>query len=123
MSAGDRLRSETYPSAWAAALAGPLAWFLNLEAVYALTPLACASGSRAGLHFTTFGCLAIAAMGAGLAWFNWVWAARSNPSDAEEGWEARVGFLSLLGLGSAALFTLLILAQWIAILVLDPCSS
>src|SRR3954463_13370947 len=122
MSAGTRLPSHTYPSALIAAAIGPVAWCINLEVVYALAPRACAGGGRGLLHLSTFCCLGIAILGAALSWFNWGWSGWRDPSDADAGWPARVGFLSLLGIASGSLFALLIVAQWIAILALDPCS-
>ena len=56
-------------SAWAAALAGPVAWAADLEAVYALAPRACTSG-RAMLHVATFLGLAVAGLGTLVAGLN-----------------------------------------------------
>ena len=113
--------ASRYPSAWAAALAGPIAWFVDLEVVYALAPHACAVGSRLSLHLATIACLGAVALGGAMARVNWERAGRRNPSDTDHGPEADVAFLSLLGLMTASLFGLLIVAQWIAVVALDPC--
>ena len=108
-------------SAWLAALAGPVAWAADLEAVYALAPRACASG-RATLHLATFLALAVACVGAlvaGLTRASFGGAISANDRGSAA---AQVGFLSAIGLMSNPLFALIIAAQWLAILVLDPCS-
>lgn len=106
---------------WAGLLAGPVAWLVQLQAVYALAQQVCLGLGAWTLHAATLACLLPALGGCGLAWSGWGAAGRHWPSDADEGKLARVRFLSVLGLLTGALFSLLILAQWIAVWLLDPC--
>lgn len=114
-------RSSRYPSAWLAALAGPIAWFADLEVVYALAPHACAAGSRLSLHLASIAFLGLTAAGGAIARVNWSWAGRQNPSDTDYGPTPHVAFLSLLGFLTSSLFALVIVAQWVAVAMLDPC--
>src|SRR4051794_816891 len=124
MNIGGLLRessSSRYPSAWAAALAGPIAWFMDLEIIYALATHACTVGSRLSLHLATIGCLGAVVLAGATARVNWGYAGRRNPSDTDHGPEVQIAFLSLLGLMTASLFGVVIIAQWIAVITLDPC--
>ncbi len=108
-------------SAWLAALAGPVAWAADLEAVYALAPRSCVSG-RAMLHLVTFLGLAAAGLGALVAALNRASFGRAIDADDRGSAAAQIRFLSAIGLMSNPLFSLIIVAQWLAILLLDPCS-
>jgi hypothetical protein len=124
MNAGSVLRESSsgrYPSAWVAVFAGPIAWLMDLEIIYALATHACTVGSRLSLHLATFCCLGVVVLAGATARVNWGHAGRANPSDTDHGPEVQVAFLSLLGLMTASLFGLVIIAQWIAVITLDPC--
>lgn len=107
-------------SLWAGALAGPVAWFVQLQGVYALTMKACDGQTRVMLHLAALACVLLAGAGAGLSWHNWR-GVRGWPSDWDQGSAARVRFLSVLGMLTGALFLVVMLAQWIAVFLLDPC--
>ena len=111
-----------YPRAWAVFLAGPIAWCVNLESVYVLTLHSCAVEGRLSLHLSTLACLAVAILGAVWAGFLWASLGRGVPSDAEAGPGSGAHFLSVLGLIFDPFFAMLILSQWLAIAMLDPCS-
>lgn len=100
-------------------LTPPVAWFTALSASYVIVPWACGSAvGAAALHLVSIVTL-LAAAGAGvLAWTAGPGAGGEWPggSPAE-----RNGFLALLGMFSGALFALIILVQWMAVLILDPC--
>ena len=68
-----------------------------------------------------FCCLGAVVLAGAAARVNWGYAGRANPSDTDHGPEVQVAFLSLLGLMTASLFGLVIIAQWIAVIALDPC--
>jgi hypothetical protein len=110
-----------YPVAWGAFLAGPVAWCVNLECSYALAPHACAVRDHLLLHLSTLACLGAAAAGGGLAWLIWGWHGRETPTEAEAGPGSGAHFLSVLGLVFDPFFALLIVSQWLAIAMLDPC--
>jgi hypothetical protein len=106
---------------WAGCLAGPIAWFLQLEAVYALASGYCGGKGRLGLHLVSLVCLLLAAGGSWASWKGWGTVGHAWPSESEGGTAGRARFMGALGLMSCLFCALVILAQWIAIVVLDPC--
>jgi hypothetical protein len=106
---------------WTGCLAGPVAWFLQLEATYALTSRACAGKSRLGLHLLSLLCLLLVAAGSWAAWRGWSAGGREWPSGSDEGMISRARFMGVLGLMACLLCTVIICAQWIAVAILDPC--
>lgn len=100
--------------------AGPLSFLLHLQLNYMLVPWACATRNSFVLHLVTLGALLLTASGATLAWRNWQETRREGPSSSG-GVLPRSRFLAVLGLLLSALFLLIIMAQWLATLVLSPC--
>ena len=121
MSPEDAVHATSSLRLWAGLLAGPVAWLVQFEAVYAVTPLVCAGGDLLPLHLIMLVGLIVALGGCALSWSDWRTAGRGWPSDADEGKFARARFMSVLGLLTGSLFSLLIVAQWLAVLLLDPC--
>src|SRR4051812_45535055 len=105
---------------WAGILAGPIAWFLQMQVSYALVPWACATGHLIVLHLLTLGGLLIAAAGALTAWREWQRLGREWPKGAG-GPQARSRFMAVLGLLASIMFFLVILAQGIPSFLLNPC--
>lgn len=116
--------SETRLNAvlWAGVLAGPVAWLVHLQTVYVLAVWACGGRGRAALHLVTLLCLAVTAAGIASAWRRWR-SVGEWPSDWGHGRESRVRMLSVLGLLAGTLFALALVAQWFAVLLLDPCPT
>lgn len=109
-----------YGALWAGVLLGPAASLAALELGYVLVERACASGQTAPVHLSFLGCLMVTLLGGGLAWREWRrWGSRL--ASEEGGREGRSRFLALLGVVSAPLFALSIVAQWTATLFLHPC--
>jgi hypothetical protein len=108
-------------SLWAGMLAAPIAWFVQLSIVYALTPHACAAKGRFLLHLASLVCLAVAGFGLRTAWGNWEVIRRGSAADGPRASSGRARFQSLGGLLSGGLFLLIIVAEWLAISVLSPC--
>jgi hypothetical protein len=107
---------------WVGLLSGPAAWAVQLQTAYALASWACDSGTVAlTLHLVSGACLLAAAGGAGVAWRNWQ-AAGGWPSSTDETTTGRTRLMALLGVMTGTLFSLVILAQWVAAMILDPCS-
>src|SRR4051812_6294476 len=100
---------------WAGCLAGPVAWFLQLEATYALAQRACGARSRLALHLTAMACLLLVAAGSWAAWSGWGTVGREWPSGSDEGVIARARFLGALGLMACLLCAVVIVAQWTAV--------
>jgi hypothetical protein len=105
---------------WFALLGGPVAWMLGLGADYNLVRLACAKGTMLPLHLVSLATLLLAASAAAMAWRDWH---RAGPEWPGEGGSVldRSRFMAAAGLGSGTFFSLVILAQWLAKLFLDPC--
>jgi hypothetical protein len=106
---------------WVGVLAGPSLWLLQMEAVYALSMRACLGGGRIVLHLLELACLLLVAGSGWLSWRVWRSAGEGWPSGEDEGAAARARFLCVVGMMTAAMFSLVLIAQWIAIALLDPC--
>ena len=105
---------------WFAVLAGPLAWMLGLNAQYSLVRLACAKGNMLYLHAVTVLTLALALAGVWMALREWRRTGRHWP-DEHGGTMSRSRFMAVVGLMAGALFSLTIVAQWLANVFLNPC--
>jgi hypothetical protein len=112
-------RPESLGRLWTAFLAGPVGWVVAFAA-YALAPAACASHQKGQLHGLTLIGFLIVAGGTALAWRSWT-AAGGPPDPRDEGLVARARLLSTLALLGNALFAALIVAHWLAVLLLHPC--
>jgi hypothetical protein len=105
---------------WLGFLVPPLAFLANLGVAYALVPGSCAGGVSWPLHLTA-AVMLIIALGAGwLAWREWARAGREWPSEQAEP-TARIRFMAALGSIGAVFFSLLIVAQWLAMVILPQC--
>lgn len=105
---------------WTGLLLAPVAVLANIEIAYALVPGACASRSVVSLHLVHAATMLLVLGGGLTAWRCWRevglgWA--DGPGDRV----ARTRFLAGLGVLVSALSVLLILAQWIPVMILDPC--
>jgi hypothetical protein len=99
-------------------LLAPAAWFLDLQASYALAKWACAHDRRIAIVTIGLGDLALVAVAAAVSWSCW---ARVRSADETGGRiEDRSYVLALSGLGLSALFGLLALTST-ATRLLNPC--
>ncbi|HEX9937423.1 MAG TPA: hypothetical protein VGB15_09875 [Longimicrobium sp.] len=105
---------------WFAVLAGPLAWMLGLNAAYSLVRVACAKNSMLYLHAVSLLTLLLALAGGVVAWREWQRAGREWPGEGG-GTLPRSRFMVALGVLASALFSLVIVAQWVASFFLNPC--
>lgn len=106
---------------WFALLAPPVAWFAALNAAYFMVGWAC--GSTAGLlamHLALLAMLAITLLAGAAAWGDWRSGGGGWPDESADPDEVS-RFVTTLAILGAALFSLLIIAKWIAALVLGPC--
>jgi hypothetical protein len=94
-------------SLWAAILAGPAAWALDLVVSYALVGWTCGSERVVVIRAITFAALTIIAAGAAIAW-RALHCTPDQPADAG-GRLPRARFMALLGLASSALFAVAVL--------------
>lgn len=108
-------------SLWGGVLLAPAAFLLNLQITYAVVTLNC-MGARPWLHLSSLATLLLALGGGWLAWREWRRTGEGWPGDAE-GAVPRSRFLAMLGLLTSSLFALVVLAQWVPVLFLGPCSQ
>jgi hypothetical protein len=105
---------------WFGLLLPPAAWLLNLEFGYSLGYSACHGSGMGPVHLASAAALILAALGGAAAVLAWRRSGSDWPADIP-GVVHRSRMLGTLGLGSAALFLLMILTQWVPAFVLDPC--
>lgn len=105
-------------------LGAPLLALVLHQAEYMLAPWACDAGARWVQHLVVL--LVLAGM-VGLGLLARGALARAPAADplansVEARGARRTRFLALVGLGSSAISGVLVLAYWIAVIVLDPCT-
>jgi hypothetical protein len=105
---------------WTGLLLPPLAFLINLELAYALVPPACTAETRILVHVVHLASFLLALYGWLVARRCWQRAGRTWPGQEGESM-GRNRFMAGLGILTGALFLLVIVAQWIPSLLLDPC--
>ena len=105
---------------WFGLIAPPSAWLLNLEFGYSLAHAACHGSGMLPLHAATVAALMLAALGGLVSLTMWRRSGSDWPGDAAGAVE-RGRLFATLGLGGAAFFLMLILAQWIPSFIFNPC--
>lgn len=103
-------------------LVGPLAWLAFLQTAYALVPWACrrpTGGMIALLAAAALG-LALSTAGLAAAWQGW---RRIGHAGAAGGTAtSRTRVMALTGIGTSALFVLVVVAGMLPLLLLAPCN-
>src|SRR4051812_8930910 len=103
---------------WVGLLGGPVAWFVQLNLGYALSWWACGFGRPLlPAHLATAACLAGAVVSGVIAARYWR-AVRGWPSGSEAGALGRTRVMAVVGVMTGALFSVAIVAEWCAILLL-----
>lgn len=105
---------------WTGVLLPPLAFLTNLEVAYAFVTRSCDRGDQLLIHLTHAVCLLLSLGGLWAAWRAWQAEGAEWPGQAG-GVVGRTRFMAGLGLLIGAMFTLVILAQWIPGFLLSPC--
>jgi hypothetical protein len=105
---------------WAGVLVGPLATLVQLQTNYALVLWACGAGRTWALHAVASAALLLC-VGAGLL-------SLRNWRKAGGGWEdegagvlPRSRFMSVVGMFVSLMSALVVVAQWIAVFIYNPC--
>lgn len=106
---------------WTGVLAGPLLWFLNQQANFALTPWACRTQQVEVLHGVALTCLLGTLLAGAAAWGDWRFA-DERLREVRTNYLVRGRFMAQVGVFSSALFALVIIAMWLPNLLLDPCA-
>jgi hypothetical protein len=94
----------------------------NLQAQYALVPLACAKGVSLAVHVPPVVCLLVVAAAAVLALREWRAGGCGSPG-SEAGVVARARFLGALGIAQSLFFAVIIIAMWAADAFLNTCDG
>jgi hypothetical protein len=105
---------------WSSILIGPAAWFLNLEANFAIAPLACSGGAKPYLYLVSTITLLLTLAAAWMAFAQWHQPERRAAGELAPV-DARRRGMALAGLGLSALSFLVILAQTIPNLLFAGC--
>ncbi|HEU4563841.1 MAG TPA: hypothetical protein VFS05_04290 [Gemmatimonadaceae bacterium] len=105
---------------WYGVLAPPLAVLVHMNVIYPLVERACITGSRLALWIVPLVFLAIAISGGLVSLGVWRRAGSEWPGDHREAL-GRERLLAVVGMLGAALFSAIILWQWIATFILSPC--
>jgi hypothetical protein len=105
---------------WAAFIAAPLAWLIDLEASYATVDWACAHDRRAVLFLFPLACLAIIAVAAWVSRSIWDDLGRDTSLDGASV-KDRTRFLAVIALMMCATFALVIITTFAARSLLSPC--
>jgi hypothetical protein len=97
----------------------PLAFLANLGIAYVMVPRECVSGNPLPLHLTHLVFLLLSVIG---GWIGWRARGQLSSNSPEASAElGRVNLMVATALLGSVMFTLVILAQWVASLLLDPC--
>jgi hypothetical protein len=102
---------------WLSLLTGPVAWSVQLVLVYALSSWTCDGDTLAPLHVASAFCLAAAATGGVFSW-KWWRSLGGWPSDHDEAAAGASRTMLVLGVMTGTLFSVVIVAQWLAAVVL-----
>jgi hypothetical protein len=105
---------------WIGLLLPAATFFAHLQVGYVLIPWTCVVKQPAWVHI--IGIMAVVVAGAGTlaAWRTWMRAGREVPGEGG-GAFPRTRFLGAIGLGIGAIFTLILVAQWLAAFFIGVC--
>ena len=101
-------------------LLGPVIALANQQTIYSTNMWACGHGAHAVMHVVPAVGLLVSIGVAMLAYRDWSAVGRGT-QDETDGAEARTRFVALLGISASLLSSLVIVAQWAAIFVFEPC--
>lgn len=105
---------------WTGLLLAPAVFFLHLQGNYLLVLWACENQGIAWVHAASAAAIAVAALGAFVAWRLWGATGRSAPGESP-GTEARARFLAVCGLAVSSVIVLILVAQLVTGFFVSPC--
>jgi hypothetical protein len=100
---------------WLAMVGSPTIWLIQFQTIYMLVYPACGSHHNAVIHATCAGfalCIAVILL---IAWRHW-----TSARAAETAGRTR-RFMAVTGVMVSGLFLVVVIAQWIAAVMVDPC--
>lgn len=99
---------------------GPFVALMNQETIYTVNMWACGHRERGVMHIVPILSLLVVIATGVVAYINWQALGRGF-EDELGAIEARSRFIALLGIAISAFCAIVIVAQWLAIFVFDPC--
>jgi hypothetical protein len=105
---------------WIGLFLAAAVFFAHLQIRYVLVPWACATNGQLWIHVVDVLALALALLGAFVAWRTWQSAGREEPSEAA-GAMPRTRMMGVMGLGMSLMFALVLLGQWVTTFFFSPC--
>jgi len=112
------MKSET--TLWTGIVAGPIAWFVNLEVSFALASAACSDSGKLLLHLAATISLLVTLAAGCLSFSQWQ-VLQTNDAGEPTPFCSRRRAMALAGMCLSALFFLVTLAQAIPNVVLGGC--
>ena len=107
---------------WIGLLLPPLAWGLQLQTVYLTSEYGCATSRFVWNHAVSAAALILSLLGLAVAW--WCWRLLGSTTEDEGGTPpSRKRFMAILGMLTGALFSILIIAQWLPTILGVPCDK
>lgn len=115
--AGDRGSAAL----WYALFGAPVAWFISLSLAYFAVTAGCRAGSELPLHLISLAGIAVG-IGAGLT-ARLLWRGAGGGLPDENGDRiGRTRFIAAAAGALSALFTLVMIGQWLGVIIQDPCA-
>ena len=105
---------------WIGLFLAAAVFFAHLQIRYVLVPWACATNGQLWIHVVDVLALALALLGAFVAWRTWRSAGSEEPSEAA-GALPRTRMMGVMGLGMSLMFALVLLGQWMTTFFFSPC--
>jgi hypothetical protein len=117
---GERYFDRTL---WFSMLGAPVIWLVFLQTAYLVVLSACSSGDRTRLHICAAVFLGLIILTGVISLAQWNKSGRKWPSQETGGASGRRQTMAMIGILQSALFSMLIMTSWAAILILDPCQG
>ena len=112
------ISASKIPLYWIGVALGPAAWAINLQTIYAIAPHACARPTSATIILSIV--MTLVATSGTLISLRGIRHHRPAERTEAQGGHAR-HFMAWLGVGSGAIFALVILNQLTAAMMISPC--
>ena len=101
-------------------LLGPVVALANQQLIYTVNMWACGHRMQAAMHVVPILCL-VGTIGAGVTAYRDWRAVGGGVEDENATVHTRTRFLSMLGIAISVFSSMVVIAQWTAIFVFDPC--
>ena len=115
------MSAREYSETLAGVVGAPVLALLNQELIYAVNMWACGHRMSGVTHIVPAVCLCLSIVTVALSYRVWTSVGR-GVDDEPAVLESRARFRALLGIAIGAFSSAVILAQWVAIFVFDPCA-